>query len=93
MAGKLDVRNIKEVLDAAFESIDVYKELAKDGLDISDAVALGSKLVTDEKFRSVYTKAIEGIDQLDDEARDIDLAEVGELVTYLIAKIQLMMKK
>lgn len=90
---KHDIKNIKEVIDAAFESIEVYKELSKGGLDFSDAITLGSRLVSDAAFRAVYTKAIEGIDLLDDEAKDIDLAEVGELVTYMIAKIQIMMVK
>ena len=85
---KMSVENIKEVLDAAFESVEVYQELAKDGLNWSDAIELGSKLVSDEKFRSVYTKAIEGADKIPAEAKDIDLAEVGELVTYIIAKVQ-----
>lgn len=93
MEKKHDVRNIKELIDAAFESVEVYKELSKDGLDFSDAITLGSKLVSDARFRGVYTKAIEGIDLVDDEAKEIDLAEVGELVTYIIAKIQVMVKK
>lgn len=91
---KHDIKNIKEVIDAAFESVEVYKELSKDGrLDFSDAITLGSRLVSDAAFRAVYTKAIEGIDLLDDEAKDIDLAKAGELVTYIIAKIQVMVKK
>jgi hypothetical protein len=93
MSEKLDVKNLKEVIDAAFESIKVYKDLAADGLDWSDAIQLGSKLINDEAFRSVYSKAIEGIDKLDDEAKDIDLAEAGELITYIIAKVQQLGKK
>lgn len=90
---KLDVRNILEVIDAAFESLDVYFELGKDGLDFSDAITLGSRLVSDAAFRAVYTKAIEGIDLLDDEAKDIDLAEVGLIVTHVISKIQMLQAK
>ncbi len=85
---KIGVENIIECIDAAFESIEVYKELAVDGLDWSDAVKLGSKFINDGKFRAVYTKAIEGIDKIPAEAKEIDITEVGRLVTHIIAKIQ-----
>lgn len=85
---KIGVKNIIECIDAAFESIKVYKELSLDGLDWSDAIELGSKLIKDEKFRGVYAKAIEGIDKLPAEGKDIDIAEVGLLVTHVISKIQ-----
>jgi len=86
---KLDIKNIIEVLDAAFESVDLYKELKSDGkLDWSDAAAVGSKLVTDAKFREIYTKAVDGLDKIPAEAKDIDLDEAGLLITYLIGKIK-----
>jgi hypothetical protein len=53
---------------------------AKDGLDLGDAVALGSKLVSDEKFREALVEGVKGIDQVPAELKDIAASEALELL-------------
>lgn len=77
MAG---IEETKEAVKAIAELLVVVKELAKDGIDLSDAVALGSKLVSDEPFRTALVKAVEGAGKIPEEIKDLDAAEVGELL-------------
>ena len=77
MAG---IEETKEAIKGIAELLVVVKDLAKDGIDLSDAVALGSKIVSDEKFRSALVKAVQGAQNIPAEIKDLDAAEVGELL-------------
>lgn len=77
MAG---IEETKEALEAIVELVQVAVELGKDGVDLSDAVALGSKVVTDEAFRQKLVKAVEGAGKIPAEVKDLTPAEVGELL-------------
>jgi len=77
MAG---IQETKEAIKGIAELLVVIKELAKDGIDLSDAVALGSKVVSDEAFRSALVKAVQGAQHIPAEVKDLDAAEVGELL-------------
>ncbi len=76
------VQNIEEVL-SAIELLGVSaKEVMKDGkVDLTD-LAVVMKLATQA---SVFTKAVEGIDQVIPEAKDIDAEEAKVLVAKLFA--------
>jgi len=75
-----DVAQTKQALVALVLLGKTIAELAKDGLDLSDAVALGSKLVSDEKFREALVEGVKGIDQVPAELKDIAASEALELL-------------
>ena len=74
------IQETKEAIKGIAELLVVVKDLAKDGIDLSDAVALGSKIVSDEAFRSALVNAVQGAQNIPAEIKDLDAAEVGELL-------------
>jgi hypothetical protein len=75
-----DVKETKQALVALVLLGKAVAAAAKDGLDLSDAVALGSKLVSDEKFREALVEGVKGIDQVPAELKDIAASEALELL-------------
>jgi hypothetical protein len=75
-----DVAQTKQALVALVVLGKAIAAAAKDGLDLSDAVALGSKLVSDEKFREILVEGVKGIDQVPAELKDIAASEALELL-------------
>ena len=75
-----DVKETKQALVALVLLGKTIAAAAKDGLDLSDAVALGSKLVSDEKFREALVEGVKGIDQVPAELKDIAASEALELL-------------
>jgi hypothetical protein len=75
-----DVKETKEVLVAAIKLIKTGSELAKDGIDLSDAVALGSKFISDEEFRIALVEGVKGADKIIAEIKDMDVLEAGQLL-------------
>lgn len=85
----MDVKESKEAIIALAAIGKVVIDLAKDGVDFGDAVALGSKLVTDEKFRAKVTAGVQGIDKIPAELKDIAASEALDLIEALINEIKL----
>lgn len=85
----MDVKESKEAIIAVAAIGKVVIDLAKDGVDFGDAVALGSKLVTDEKFRAKVTAGVQGIDKIPAELKDIAASEALDLIEALINEIKL----
>jgi hypothetical protein len=75
-----DVAQTKQALVAVIKLGKAVADLAKDGLDLGDAVALGSKLVSDEKFRDLLVEGVKGIDQVPAELKDIAASEALQLL-------------
>ena len=75
-----DVAQTKQVLVALVLLGKAVAAAAKDGLDLGDAVALGSKLVSDEKFREALVEGVKGLDQVPAELKDIAASEALELL-------------
>ena len=75
-----DVKETKQALVALVLLGKAVAAAAKDGLDLSDAVALGSKLVSDEKFREALVEGVKGLDQVPAELKDIAASEALELL-------------
>ena len=75
-----DVKETKQALVALVVLGKAVASLAKDGLDLGDAVALGSKLVSDDKFRTALVEGVKGIDQVPAELKDIAASEALELL-------------
>jgi hypothetical protein len=78
-----DVKETKEALIALVVLGKAIAELAKDGLDLSDAMALGSKLVSDDKFRTTLVDGASGLDKLGPELKDLAASEALELLGAL----------
>lgn len=66
-----DIKNIIEVLEAVKAAAIPVKEAMKDGLDASD---LG-KLLDLVKNYQVFLDAVEGIDEIGDEVKDLESPE------------------
>ena len=84
----MDVKESKEAIVALAAIGKVVIDLAKDGVDFGDAVALGSKLVTDEKFRAKVTAGVQGIDKIPAELKDIAASEALDLIEALINEVK-----
>lgn len=84
----MDVKESKEALVALAAIGKVVIDLAKDGVDFGDAVALGTKLVTDEKFRAKVTAGVQGIDKIPAELKDIAASEALDLIEALIDEVK-----
>lgn len=83
-----DVKESKEALVALVVLGKAVAELAKDGLDLGDAFALGSKLIGDDKFRSALIEGIKGLDQVSQELKDIAASEAFELLEAVVGAIK-----
>lgn len=84
----MDVKESKEALVAVVLFVKEISKAAKDGLDLSDAVALGSKFVTDAEFREKLVKGVQGIDKLPAELKDIAASEALELLGALYEQLK-----
>jgi hypothetical protein len=81
------VQETKELLVAAIRAGLFTIKLTKDGLDLSDGVAV-IKALADEEFRKVIVDGAVGIEKVPAELKDIDAAEAVELLTLLLAEIK-----
>ena len=63
----------------------------KDGVDMSDAVAVGTALLADEKLKAAVEAGVKGADKIDDEIKAASLADyltlAAEVVPALVAVV------
>jgi hypothetical protein len=85
---QVGIEETKEALVSLIELGLEVAALAKDGLAFTDAIALGSKLVSDEKFRDKLVKGVKGSDKVLGELKDIDASEAVELLGAVYATLQ-----
>jgi hypothetical protein len=85
---KVGIKEFKEALIGAQElSILIIKNL-KDGLQIGqDVAAVVTALLSDEALKAALSSAADGISKVPSELKDIDLAEVIELVSLEVAYV------
>lgn len=81
------IKELKEVVILGFALAGIVKELAKDGLQPSDALALAEKLTAPEVVAKIQA-AVEGVAALPAEAADFSLVEGLELSRYVIGEIK-----
>lgn len=62
--------------------------LSKDGLQAADAVALASKIASDEAFRNKLIAAAQGMEQIPAEVVPVTLEKVIELVIALVSELK-----
>ena len=87
----MGIKESKEFLEGNLELLVFIVSRLKDGADLSDAIALFSKLTGEEDFRSKLIEAYNGITLIDDEARELDLNEGLELVMLVISYLPKLM--
>jgi urease gamma subunit len=88
--GEHGVKETKEAILALVIIGKFVADKAKDGLDFSDAMALGQKLM-DEAFKAKVMAGVQGMELIPAEMKDLKLAEVFELaqvIPDIIAEIQ-----
>lgn len=79
MEQSLGVKELKEALVAVNELAIFLAERMKDGAGVDDAMALYSKLASDEAFKAKMMAAYDGIAMVPAEIKDITLPEGIEL--------------
>jgi hypothetical protein len=82
------VNETKEFLVAAVKLGKFVASHAKDGVDWSDAIALGQKIATDGDFRSALFFGIAGLQNVPSEIKDLTFPEGVELLTSIINEIR-----
>lgn len=82
-----DVKETKELLIAVVRAGKLAIKLFKDGVDLSDAVAV-VKAVADEDFRKCIADGAAGIENVPAEVKDIDVLEAGEILKALYEELQ-----
>lgn len=76
----MDVKESREALVALVILAKAVAGVAKDGLDLSDALALGTKFVADDKFRAALVEGIKGLEKIGPELKDLAASEALELL-------------
>lgn len=84
----MDIKESKEAVVALAALGKVVAELAKDGLDLSDGVALGSKLISDSAFRGKLIAGVQGLEKIVPELKDIAASEAIELIEALVSELK-----
>lgn len=81
------IEELKAVQIAANElSIFLINQL-KDGIQLTDAVAVFEKIVSDADFKAKILAAAEGISKVPAEIKDLTLPEAAELITIQISYV------
>jgi hypothetical protein len=83
MSEQVGVKELKEAILGLVVLGKAVAVLAKDGVDLSDAVALGQKFAADPAFKDKVLEAVKGIDQVPAEVKDLTLAEGLELAALI----------
>lgn len=81
----LNEQGVKETKEAliALATIGVFVvKRVKDGVDLSDLMALVDKL-RDEEFQAIVQAGVDGINLVDDELKDLDLDDYLELAKFI----------
>lgn len=82
------INETKEFLVGAIKLGKFVASKAKDGIDWSDAIAIGQKIATDDEFRSALFFGIAGIQNIPSEIKDLTFPEGVELVTAIVNEIR-----
>ena len=82
------LKESKELIDALYLLYKFGEEASKDGLDWSDAAALGAKIINDAEFRDRLAAGFQGVKPLGDELKDLSFKDGMELVNYVTSKLK-----
>lgn len=92
MAGKHGIKETGEMLVGCAVLGKVVLDLVKDGVQLNDAVALGTKLVADPVFRKALQDAADKADLIDDELGEIDFADAIDLAKIIPQLLEIFKK-
>lgn len=84
MAG---IKESKEALSGAFALAICVIEVAKDGLQFSDALALFNKIQSDPALKQELDDALSGLKHVPGEMSDLDGAEGIELGIHVMSEV------
>jgi hypothetical protein len=84
----MDIKESKEAFIAVAALGVLVAKLAKDGLDLSDAVALGSKIVSDASFRGKLVAGAQGLEKIVPELKDLAASEIIEIFEAMLHEIK-----
>jgi hypothetical protein len=79
---KVGIKETKEVLDGLNSVAEEIISVAKDGLQVKDAVQVVEDLIMKPEFKAKLVAAVDGINQIPAEIKDLDLAEGVQLVQF-----------
>jgi hypothetical protein len=81
------VKELKEALIAVVKVAIEVKKVAKDGLQLQDAMALYAAYQANPALKKAVDDGLAGLSGLGDEAKDLDLKEIVELLMALAPEV------
>ena len=90
------MQSIKETKEAILGvvALGVYiTKRAKDGFDVNDATDFVQKLLVDAEFKAKLTEAVDGIDKVPEEIKNISFVQVLELASILPEVVNMLSEK
>lgn len=75
-----DIEQTKELIVAIIGIIAVAIKYFRDGIQVSDFANIATELLTDKDFREKILRAFDGLSEIPQELRDLDIAEIIELL-------------
>jgi hypothetical protein len=87
------MKETKELVVALVVVGKLVVDRVKDGVDLSDAVAVGTALVADPAVRAAVEAAIKDVDKVDDELKAAGVAEYLGLAAEVLPKLAELLKK
>jgi hypothetical protein len=80
---QVGVKETKEAIMGLIVLGAFVAERAKDGIKLDDLTAAITKFMTDVEFKNQLTAAVDGIEQVPAEIKDLSLAEIFELAQVI----------
>lgn len=77
------MKETKEAIVALVLLGKFVSDRVKDGVDFSDALALGKAITTDGQFKDIVVAGYTDADKIQDEVKDMNLAKILELAQIL----------
>lgn len=79
---QVGIKETKEALDGIFAIGQEVAKVAKDGVQVKDAATVAEDLLAHPEFKAKLIAAIEGINKVPAEVKDIDFGEGVELAKF-----------
>lgn len=87
------VKETKEVLVAVLKVAPVLVKQFKDGVQVQDVAELYAKFMADPVLKEAVMKAYEDYKLVGDEVKDLDTAEIIELIMAALPEIQKLLQE
>lgn len=87
------VKETKEVLVAVLKVAPLLVKQFKDGVQVQDVAELYMKIMSDAAMKEAILKAYEDYKLVSDEVKDLDAAEVIELLMAALPELKLLLEE